>query len=228
MIGTYIWEFPVRLTHWVNAFCVVILCFTGYYIGHPYINAVNPLFYGVNLRDQWIMGWMRVVHFSVAYIFTMGVLLRIYWAFAGNRHSSWRGFIPITKQNWRDLWGYIQFYLFIKREPPHTVGHSVLAGLAYLVLYVGFVVVIVSGFALHSQSHTGLLWTLSGGWLLTYVHPQYMRLIHHLLMWFLIVFPIAHKYIAWVSDLSREGCVMSSMFSGFKVCEEDDPDCRNR
>jgi Ni/Fe-hydrogenase 1 B-type cytochrome subunit len=228
MMGSYVWEFPVRLTHWVNATAVVILCFTGYYIGHPYINTVNPLFYGVNLKDQWVMGWMRLIHITVAYCFTMSVILRIYWAFAGNSHSNWRTFLPLTRKNRQDLWRYIQFYLFIRREPPHTVGHSPLAGLAYFVLFMGFFAVIVSGFALYSQGHTGFFWKLMGGWLLPYIHPQYMRLIHHTLMWFLIVFPIAHKYIAWISDLSREGCVMSSMFSGYKVCDEEDPGCRDR
>ncbi len=225
--SNYIWEFPVRLTHWVNACCVVILCFTGYYIGHPYIHHVHPLFYGINLKDQWVMGWMRLIHFTVAYCFTMSIILRIYWAFAGNSHSSWRGFVPVTRKSWQDLWHYVKFYLFIKKEAPHALGHSVLAGVAYLVLYVGFTISIITGFALYAQSHYGFLSRLMGGWLLPYIHPQYLRLVHHILMWFLIVFPIAHKYIAWISDIQREGCVMSSMFSGFKACEDDDPGYRD-
>ena len=31
----YVWEFPVRLYHWVNAVCVVALIATGYIIGNP-------------------------------------------------------------------------------------------------------------------------------------------------------------------------------------------------
>ena len=31
----YVWELPVRLYHWVNALCVVILCVTGYVVGRP-------------------------------------------------------------------------------------------------------------------------------------------------------------------------------------------------
>jgi Ni/Fe-hydrogenase 1 B-type cytochrome subunit len=216
----YVWEFPVRLTHWTNALCVVVLCFTGYYIGHPYISHVHPLFYGVNLKAEWVMGWMRLIHFATAYAFTLGIVLRVYWAFVGNRQSSWRAFIPLTKKSWKDLFGFVKFYLFIAKEPPHTIGHSVLAGVAYLVLFLGFFASIVTGFALYSQSHYGLFWKLMGGWMLPYIHPQYMRLVHHGLMWFLIVFPIAHKYIGWISDLSREGCVMSSMFSGYKVRDE--------
>ena len=31
----YVWEFPVRLYHWVNALCVTALCITGFLIGNP-------------------------------------------------------------------------------------------------------------------------------------------------------------------------------------------------
>ena len=35
----YVWEWPVRFTHWVNAVAIVFLCFTGIYIGTPFIYA---------------------------------------------------------------------------------------------------------------------------------------------------------------------------------------------
>ena len=31
----YVWEVPVRLYHWLNALCIVVLCITGYLIGQP-------------------------------------------------------------------------------------------------------------------------------------------------------------------------------------------------
>ncbi len=31
----YVWELPVRIFHWVNATVIVVLCITGYLIGHP-------------------------------------------------------------------------------------------------------------------------------------------------------------------------------------------------
>ncbi len=91
------WEFPVRLTHWVNVVCLITLSFTGYYIGNPYINNVHPFFHGV-LKDQWVMGWMRLIHFSTAYVFIMSVLLRIYWGFAGNRYARWSAMVPYDEK----------------------------------------------------------------------------------------------------------------------------------
>ena len=29
----YVYEAPLRLWHWVNALCIVVLCITGYLIG---------------------------------------------------------------------------------------------------------------------------------------------------------------------------------------------------
>ena len=31
----YVWELPVRLYHWVNAACIVILAASGFVIGNP-------------------------------------------------------------------------------------------------------------------------------------------------------------------------------------------------
>ena len=31
----YVWELPVRIYHWVNALCIVILCITGFIIADP-------------------------------------------------------------------------------------------------------------------------------------------------------------------------------------------------
>ena len=37
----YVWELPVRITHWINAVSVVVLSFTGFYIGHPFFTATG-------------------------------------------------------------------------------------------------------------------------------------------------------------------------------------------
>jgi Ni/Fe-hydrogenase 1 B-type cytochrome subunit len=101
------------------------------------------------------------------------------------------------------------------------VGHSILAGIAYVVLFLGYLVSILTGFALMSQSHVGFFWKVVGGWILPYFPVQEVRLVHHFIMWFLIVFPIVHMYIGWTTDLVEDNCVMSSIFSGHKTCREE-------
>jgi len=31
----YVWEIPIRVYHWLNALCILVLCVTGYMIGQP-------------------------------------------------------------------------------------------------------------------------------------------------------------------------------------------------
>jgi Ni/Fe-hydrogenase 1 B-type cytochrome subunit len=214
----YVWEAPVRLTHWINVVCIFTLSFTGYYIGNPYINNVHPFFHGV-LKDQWVMGWMRLIHFSVAYVFVMSVLLRVYWGFVGNQYSRWSAMLPTSKRQLKDFWHDLRFYLLLDPTPPRVVGHSAVAGVVYIILYLGYFLSIVTGFALLSQSHVGPFWHATGGWIPYYFPVQWVRLVHHSMMWLLIVFPIIHLYIGWTTDLVEENCVISSIFSGHKTCQ---------
>ena len=88
----YVWEVPVRLTHWVNVLCIIVLSFTGYYIGNPYVRVSSREAYG-----PYFMGNMRFIHMLFAYIFIGSLLLRTYWAFfGGNQYAGWRALIPFV------------------------------------------------------------------------------------------------------------------------------------
>jgi len=32
LVRVYVWQWPVRLTHWLNAYSILFLALTGYYI----------------------------------------------------------------------------------------------------------------------------------------------------------------------------------------------------
>ena len=83
----YIWELPVRWCHWINMVSIVTLAVTGFFIGSPYSIGSSASAYG--------MGWIRFVHFTAAYAFSVSVLARIYWMFRGNRYARWPEFFPI-------------------------------------------------------------------------------------------------------------------------------------
>jgi Ni/Fe-hydrogenase 1 B-type cytochrome subunit len=207
----YVWEFPVRFTHWINALCVFVLSYTGYYIAHPFMHAVSS--------QQYVMGWMRFIHFVSGYLLLVGVVIRLYWAFAGNRYANWQVLVPLEKRQWRDMREAAKFYFFMKKEkePPYSVGHAPLASLCYLVVLLLFLFEIFSGFALYSQSHLpNFFLTLLGGWLLGIMHVQTIRLWHHLVMYFLLAFTLFHVYIAWFLDSVEKNGVMGSIFGGYK------------
>ncbi len=208
-VKVYVWELPVRFTHWINVFCLLALSVTGYYVAKPFIHAVSA--------DQYIMGWMRFIHFVAAYTFLMSILIRLYWAFAGNKHASIRHLFPVSGKDWEYLVEELKFYLFMSKKAPHTVGHTVLQGWADLVIILVFLFQIASGFAMYSVTHNGMIWTLLGGWLLSYTDLQTLRLFHHLSMYVVIAFAVVHIYIAWMSDCVKKNGLMLSIFNGYKT-----------
>lgn len=208
-IRVYAWEFPVRFTHWINTICLIAFSITGYYIAYPFIHAVST--------QQYIMGWMRFIHFVAAYVFLMSMIIRIYWMFVGNRYASWRVFVPMTRRQWEDVLSGLKFYLFIGRKPPYAVGHSAMASVTYLAVFLLFIFEIVSGFALYSQSHLhSFFLTILGGWLLGIMNVQTIRLWHHLVMYFLLVFTVIHVYIGLYLDVAEKNGAMGSIFGGYK------------
>jgi len=211
----YVWEVPVRVTHWVNVLSIIILAMTGIFIGTAKTLALDP--------SQFIMGWIRFVHFVAAYVFSVSFLARIYWMFKGNRYANWREFFPIlTGEGRRNMMETFKYYSFIGKKAPHTAGHNSLAGSAYAAVFSLYLVMICTGFALYSERAPQSLMHKLTGWLFALFSNQGMRLTHHMVMWFLIGFVIHHIYSAWLMDIKERGGVMSSIFSGYKAVKGKD------
>ena len=188
----YVWELPVRIYHWVNALCIVILCITGFIIADPpaILNASEAYF------SYWF-GVVRFIHFVAAFVFFFNFVFRLYWGFVGNRFARWNNFIPLKKSQWQEVWEVIKVdILMIKNKPVDSFG-----------LY-----------AKMSQSVFPQLfaWTipLMGGDLMA-------RQIHHFLMWFFILFAIVHVYLVFYHDYIEQRGETSSIIGGWKFIEED-------
>lgn len=206
----YVWEVPVRLTHWVNFLAILTLSVTGIYIGSPKTLALSA--------SEYVMGWVRFVHFTAAYTFAISVLVRIYWAFAGNRYASWRELFPVlTPEGRRNMWRIFRFYTFLDRKVPHPVGHNALAGTAYAVVFLLYLVMILTGFALYSQYAPNSIMAKLLGWMFLLFSNQGVRMTHHLTMWFLLAFAVHHVYSAWLMDVKEKGGAMSAIFGGYKA-----------
>ncbi len=209
LVTKYVWEWPVRIVHWVNFLSIVILSVTGIYIGSPKTLGLNP--------SQYVMGWVRFIHFVTAYAFTISVLSRIYWAFRGNEYANWRIFVPyFFKDGRKNMRETFLFYIFAKPKAPHVVGHNAMAGATYLWVFILYLIMIFTGFALYSEhAPRGFLHSVFG-WQFSLMSNQGLRLTHHLVMWLLIAFAIHHIYSAWLMDVKEKNGVMSSIFGGYK------------
>ncbi len=209
-----VWELPVRVTHWAIVAAVVVLSVTGFYIGTPVLS--------VGGETGFLMGKMRAVHLVSSWVLIAAVLARIAWAFLGNRWARWDQFVPASRARRRLLVEALRFYALLRREPPHVVGHNPLAGLTYLVLYLAvFGAQIFTGLALASlPDRSGVLWALSG-WVFSVAAIPVVRLVHHLLMWVILAFLVAHVYIAVLVDREERAGIVSSIITGYKEVPPD-------
>ena len=204
-VRLYVWQIPVRFTHWLTAACIVVLSLTGGYIADPFL--VPP--------GGSVMSTVRVIHIITALVFLLSGLLRTWWLLAGNRFSRWSAFIPTSRYQATELFRQGGFYAFVRAEIPKVLGHNQLAATAYLALFALLLVETITGFALD-----GLMGGEPGrtlfGWLRELMGPQLLRLIHHISMWAILAIALFHVYSCVLVDHLEKNGLLSSIFSGFK------------
>jgi Ni/Fe-hydrogenase 1 B-type cytochrome subunit len=204
-IGVYIWQVPVRVTHWVTALCIVTLSLTGGYIADPFL--IPP--------GGSVMTTIRMIHIIAALTFLVSGVIRTVYLLVGNRFVRWTAFIPTNRKQFTELFRQAGFYGFVKSEIPKVLGHNQLAAAAYVALFALLLVETVTGFALD-----GLMGAEPGAtmfaWLRELFGPQMLRLIHHLTMWFILAIALFHIYSCILVDHIENVGIISSMVTGYK------------
>ncbi|EBI0732114.1 Ni/Fe-hydrogenase, b-type cytochrome subunit [Salmonella enterica] len=212
--GYYIYEAPVRLWHWITALSIVVLAVTGYFIGRPL-----PSIQGEATFMFW-MGWIRLIHFTRAYIFTVALLFRIYWACVGNEYAREMFLVPFWRRAWRKgVISEIRWYFFLEKEAHRYYGHNPVAGLAVMFYFWMSVLMVCSGFALYGEGLGTDSWAYQWfGWMIRLTGNDSLALHfwHRLGMWFIIAFVIAHVYTAIREDIMSRQSVISVMISGWR------------
>lgn len=118
----YVWELPVRIYHWLNALCIVILCITGFIIADP-----PAIMTETEANFSYWFGMVRFIHFVAAFVFFFNFVFRLYWGFVGNRYARWNNFIPLKKSQWKEILEVIKVdILMIKNKPVDSIGLSLI------------------------------------------------------------------------------------------------------
>ncbi len=207
----YVWQLPVRLSHWVTAGAIVVLSFTGGYIADPFL--IPP--------GGSVMGTIRLIHMIAAFTLLLSGVVRIWSLIAGNRFARWSAFIPTSWTQFTELFRQAAFYGFLTGRHPKVLGHNQLAAAAYVVLWILLLVETVTGFALD-----GLIGAEPGAsgffWVRELIGVQEIRLIHHAAMWAILAIAIFHVYSCVLIDRVERNGLMSSIFSGFKYVTRDE------
>ncbi len=214
----YVYELPVRLWHWVTAPCIIILAATGYLIGNP----AWPLIAGEPFH-HYIMGDIRFIHFTAAYILGIGFLLRVYWALVGNRYAREIFILAVWRKSWwHELFQTLRWYGFQKSEPMREVGHNPVAQLAIFAVFVlGVIFQLVTGFALYGEGAGGWAHTLFTSWVIPLLGGSMeVHTWHHLAMWYILLFVIAHIYLVIREDVMSRQTMVSTMISGWRYFKD--------
>jgi Ni/Fe-hydrogenase 1 B-type cytochrome subunit len=201
----YVWQIPVRVTHWVTAFTIIVLSLTGLYIADPFL--IPP--------GGSVMSTVRLIHILAALAFLVSGIVRTVYLLVGNRFARWSAFIPTTMFQATELFRQAMFYAFVRKEIPKVLGHNQLAATAYLVLFALLLAEVVTGFALD-----GLMGSEPGAtlfaWLRELAGPQLLRMIHHLAMWAILAIALFHVYSCILVDHIEKNGLISSIISGYK------------
>lgn len=211
----YVWELPVRFYHWINALCIVALAITGYIIGRP-----PALQSASEASFSYWFGTVRFIHFVAGFVFFFNFVFRIYWGFVGNKYARWSNFIPLKKWQWKEFMCVLKVdILQVANRPMFSVGHNTLASFTYFLTFLAFLLQTLTGFGLYAPMSDSWFPQLFA-WVPVVLGGDFMtRQIHHILMWFFIVFAIIHVYLVFYHDYIERTGVTSSMIGGWKFVE---------
>lgn len=211
-----VWELPVRIFHWLNFLCIIVLTVTGFIIADPPALLSNAEATNLNY-----FGTVRLIHFIAAYLFFFIMIMRIYWSFVGNQFASWRAFWPFKKKMWNNIVHVLKIDILLFNEKEEdlskvSIGHNSVAVISYIVMFFIALISIFTGFALYSDMSEWWLPNLFN-WIIPLFGGDFMvRTIHHIAMWAFILFAMVHVYLVFYHDWLEGRGEVSSMFGGYK------------
>jgi len=201
------WSILLRLYHWAFALSIIALCITGFYINGPWTNSLREG------SATWTMAYFRFVHFVAGYVFTAAVLTRIFLYIFGNKQERILEHLPVTPRNIKNFFSTLMLYSYIKEgHDADRLGHNILAGLTYVITIIAAVFQLVSGFYMLYPELA--IW--EGYGLSIFGSQQWARYIHHLLMWWFMIFAFIHIYLVIWNDVQEPEGLVSSIFTGKK------------
>ena len=218
-IAVYVWQYPLRLFHWVMVISIGILSATGYYIHNPFIAPQGS--------TKFLMGYIRFVHETVAFLFMAMFLVRIYLLFKGDRWVRWQQMVPYKAEQWKEMLEVSKFYAFLRPTPVAKVGHNPMAAASYIGIYALLAVEMLTGLVMFNMLRHSPWLTPLVGWIPRLININEIRLIHFFLMFIFITFGIVHVHMCLTVSRAEKRGLMDSIFTGYKVVpvdelEEDD------
>lgn len=205
----YEWNLTYRIDHWVRVLALTVLVFTGFYIRWPFLAGGDPGGFAT-------MAWMRFFHFGSAYVFIVGLVVRVYLAFYSTFDADWRDFGLL--KNIRNIPDVLLYYLFLKDTHKKYRRYNPLQALTYLFWVILILFMAATGFALYHGRVFGLLPSQDAfAWVnLLFGGEPYTRTWHYLGMWIFLVTAAIHIYMATIYTWIHRDHTVRSMITGYK------------
>jgi Ni/Fe-hydrogenase 1 B-type cytochrome subunit len=83
-------------------------------------------------------------------------------------------------------------------------------------------VLIVTGLGLYAQGYGwGSTWMNTFGWVTVLLGtPQAVRTVHHLAMWYMLLFALIHIYMVFRQDIMSRATIISTMVNGIRMWKD--------
>jgi len=208
-----------RWQHWIRAFSIVALIFTGFYIADPFITP-EPNSEPTNFQQNYMRGWHEIIGWVLVAVFFFKAYL---FLFTREHRGELESLKDLTNPKvWIQQVGY---YMLVSKHPKLKGIYNPIQFVAYAGFYVMLIGIIITGLILYVHTtHLGLgdmlyepmraLEVMMGG-------LANVREIHHILMWGIIIFVVGHIYMAVYNAVFGKEGAMDAVFSGMKWKHED-------
>jgi Ni/Fe-hydrogenase 1 B-type cytochrome subunit len=219
--AAFVYGWAIRLWHWVSAALIFALCVSGYMIAHP------PPATGGEASASFYFGYVRFIHFTAGWLLAVGMVARLYLAWAQRGHTLEIFYVPFWNKAYLvDLWEEIKWYGFLRKRPKKYIGHNPLAQFA---MFTGFTfmcfTLIFTGFALFAEQVGINSWYyFFFGWVFDlFGTSQLVRSMHNLSFWGMMVFVVTHVYAVFREDITSRQTIITSMVNGWRYFKDGDP-----
>ena len=89
----FVWSRKIRLFHWINVICILLLIVIGVII-------LNSKLFGVSTDGKVLL---KTIHVLIGYVFALNLIIRVIIGFTGKTYEKWSHALPFTKGFKADL-----------------------------------------------------------------------------------------------------------------------------
>lgn len=164
-----------RVSHYINLINFLVLVPTGFLIHFPYTGMP--------------MNLVRNLHFIFMYSFLFNGIVRFYWSLF-SKHKDLVSSFLWNKNDLKNLWPQIKYYLFIGKHPNNPNKYNPLQKTAYLSFPVLALLQVATGLLLYMPEKFGGVVSALGG-------MAAVRGMHYLIMIIFLAIIAVHVYLVF-------------------------------